>query len=81
MSNQSKSILSLAKLESEHEKLEEHYEIEILGLKDTYKIGEKYSFYFVISGYGYACTNYDARYPDENGNTITMGSEVLCAAE
>ncbi len=56
----------------------EHYKIEIFGLKDTYQIGEKYSFYFVISGYGYACANYDARYPDENGDTITMMTDVLC---
>lgn len=66
---------------SKNKKLQEHYEIEILGLKDKYSVGEKYSFYFVISGYGYACANYDVKYPDENGNTITMGAEVLCAAE
>lgn len=59
----------------------EHYEIDIIGLKDEYALGEEYSFYFVISGYGYACANYDAKYPDENGNTIAMGAEVLCAAE
>ena len=61
--------------------LEEHYEIEILGLEDEYMIGEKYSFYFVISGYGHSCANHQASYPDENGNIMHMGAEVLCAPE
>lgn len=68
-------------LEPENKELQEHYDIEIIGLKDKYEIGEKYSFYFIISGYGYSCANYDAKYPDENGNILTMGAEVLCAAE
>ncbi|MCV0371935.1 MAG: hypothetical protein K5793_00040 [Nitrosarchaeum sp.] len=63
------------------DKKQEHYEIEILGLKDKYAVGDEFSFYFIISGYGYGCANYDVRYPDENGNTISMGVEVLCAAE
>ncbi len=60
---------------------EEHYKIEIIGLKDEYSVGEKYSFSFVISGYGYSCANHQASYPDENGNIIHMGAEVLCAPE
>lgn len=59
--------------------LEEHYEIEILGLKDEYTVGEEYSFYFVILGYGYSCANHQVSYPDENGNIMSMGAEVLCA--
>jgi len=59
--------------------LEEHYDIEIVGLKEEYEIGEEYSFYFVISGYGHSCANYETKYPDENGNIIGMGAEVLCA--
>ena len=61
--------------------LDEHYEIEIFGLKDEYVVGEEYSFYYVISGNGFSCGNYDARYPDENGNTVFSGVEVLCAPE
>ena len=60
---------------------EEHYEIEIFGLKDEYMVGEEYSFYYVISGYGHSCANHQASYPDENGNIIHVGAEVLCAPE
>jgi hypothetical protein len=60
---------------------EEHYKIEIMGLKDEYTVGEEYSFSFVISGYGHSCANYQASYPDENGNIIHVGAEVLCAPE
>ena len=60
---------------------EEHYEIEILGLKDEYTIGEEYSFYFVISGYGHSCANHQVSYPDEHGNIMHVGAEVLCAPE
>ncbi|MGY5147927.1 MAG: thermonuclease family protein [Candidatus Nitrosopumilus sp. bin_7KS] len=65
----------------EPESKSEHYDIEIIGLKNQYKIGEKYSFTFIISGYGYACANYDAKYHDENGNVMVMGAEVLCEAK
>lgn len=60
---------------------EEHYEIEILGLEDEYSTDEEYSFYFVISGYGYGCAGYQASYPDENGLLIGMGAEPLCDPE
>lgn len=59
----------------------EHYNIEIVGLKEEYGVGEEYSFYFVISGHGYSCANYETKFPDENGNIIGMGAEVLCAPE
>lgn len=58
--------------------LEEHYEIEVVGLKDKYVLGEKYSFSFVISGYGHECAAYEVRYPDENGRIIGMDAEPLC---
>lgn len=61
--------------------LEEHYEIQIIGLEDEYLIGEEYSFYFVISGYGHSCANHQASYPDEDGNIMHVGAEVLCAPE
>lgn len=41
---------------------EEEYHVEIIGLKDQYQTGEKYSFYYVISGYGYPCASYEASY-------------------
>ena len=66
---------------SDSQTQEEHYDIEIFGLKDKYKVGEEYSFYFVISGYGYSCANYETKYPDESGQVIGLGAEVLCAPE
>ena len=64
---------------SDETSTKEHYTIEIFGLKDEYLLGEEYSFYFVISGYGSSCAGYDVRYPDENGNMLGMGTEPLCA--
>ena len=61
--------------------LEEHYEIQIIGLEDEYVIGEEYSFHFVISGYGHSCASYQVSYPDENGNIMFLGTEPLCAPE
>lgn len=60
---------------------QEHYEIEILGLKEQYRIGEEYSFYFVISGYGYACASYEVAYPDENGRIAKTRVDVSCNTE
>lgn len=58
--------------------LEEHYEIEIVGLKDEYVLGEEYSFSFVISGYGDECAAYEVRYPDANGYVVGIGAEHSC---
>ncbi len=58
--------------------LEEHYEIEIIGLNDEYILGEEYSFSFIISGYGHECATYEVLYPDENGSIVGMGAEPLC---
>ena len=65
-------------LHSDVNTTEEHYEIEIMGLKDEYVIGEQYSFYFVISGYGDECARINVSYPDENGRLNGWGSEPLC---
>lgn len=68
-------------VKDEQQPIKEHYEIEIIGLKDEYAIGEEYSFYFVISGYGYACASHEATYPDENGNIMKTSVDVLCGAK
>ena len=33
----------------------EHYTIEIVGLKNTYFVGESFDFSYVISGFGHSC--------------------------
>ncbi len=58
--------------------LEEHYEIEIVGLKEEYVLGEEYSFSFVISGYGNECAKYEVFFPDENGHIVGISAEPLC---
>ena len=60
------------------EKYQEHYEIEIVGLKDEYVLGEEYSFYFIISGYGHECAGINLSYPDENGKLHGWGQMPLC---
>lgn len=57
---------------------QEHYEIEIIGLEDEYVLGEEYSFYFIISGYGHECTGINVSYPDENGKLQGSGQEHIC---
>jgi len=56
----------------------EYYEINVIGLKDTYLVGEPYSFSYTISGYGYSCGDREVTYPDENGNTIRNAVDVDC---
>ena len=60
------------------EQYRERYVIEILGLKDEYMLGEKYSFYFIISGYGHECAGINVSYPDEDGKLQGWGQEPLC---
>ena len=62
------------------EQYRERYDIEIVGLKDKYALGEKYSFYFVISGHGHECTRINMSYPDEDGKLVGWGQEPLCDA-
>lgn len=70
------SLVSVIFLESPFQK--EHYDIEIFGLKDVYLVGEQYSFYYIISGYGYSCADREVVYPDQNGNTMQNGIDVNC---
>jgi len=60
---------------------EEHYSIEITGMKDIYRLGEQYDFSYVISGYGYSCGSKEITFPDQNGEIIGMGSSSSCASD
>ena len=60
---------------------EEHYSIQITGMKDTYRIGEQYDFSYVITGYGYSCGSKDVSFPDQNGELVTISSSGLCAVD
>lgn len=59
---------------------EEHYSIEITGMKDIYRIGEQYDFSHIISGYGYSCGSKEITFPDQNGNTMKIISGSSCLA-
>jgi len=68
-----------------HEKVgglrDAHYEIEIIGLKDIYFVGEQYDFSYIISGYGYQCGSKKISFPDENGNYTKIISSSSCIAD
>lgn len=59
---------------------EEHYSIEITGMKDIYRIGEQYDFSYLITGYGYSCGSKKITFPDQNGETMAMFSSSSCIA-
>jgi hypothetical protein len=59
---------------------EEHYSIEITGMKDIYRIGEQYDFSYIISGYGYSCGSKKITFPDQNGDTMKISSSSSCIA-
>jgi len=56
----------------------EHYEIEITGLKDTYLIGESYSFSYILSGYGSSCGGNTITFPLNKTDNMTEGSSASC---
>lgn len=58
-----------------------HYEIEIVGLKDIYFVGEQYDFSYVISGYGHQCGSKKVSFPDENGELTRIISSSSCVAD
>ena len=60
------------------EQYRERYNLEIVGLKEEYILGEKYFFYFVVSGYGNDCARINLSYPDEDGRLAGWGQEPLC---
>jgi hypothetical protein len=51
----------------------EHYQIEITGLKETYLVGEPYSFSFILSGYGYSCGGMSITWPINKTNNLNDG--------
>jgi len=57
----------------------EHYEIEITGLKDSYLIGEPYSFSYILSGFGTPCGGEWVTFPINKTNSMTVGSIPSCA--
>jgi len=57
---------------------EEHYSIEITGMKDIYRIGKQYDFSYIISGYRYSCGSKEVTFPDQNGNTMKTISRSSC---
>jgi len=59
---------------------QEHYKIEITGIKNIYRIGEQYDFSYIISGYGYSCGTKEITFPDQNGNTMKTISSSSCIA-
>ena len=60
--------------------IQEHYEIEIIGLKDEYLVGEQYDFSYIISGYGNSCGSKTVTFPDQNGDTMGISSSASCIA-
>jgi len=62
------------------EKYQEHYEIEITGLKDVYIVGERYDFSYILSGYGHSCGGKTVTFPDSNGDIIGSASSASCIA-
>lgn len=58
----------------------EYYEIKIQGMKEKYVVGDEYSFYYTLSGYGNTCGAWIASYPDKYGVIQHRGAVVDCTA-
>lgn len=56
----------------------EHYEIKITGLKDTYFVGESYSFSYVLSGFGTPCGSKMITFPINKTHNDGTGSSASC---
>ena len=56
-----------------------HYSLEIQGMKDTYHVGEQYSFYYTLSGFGHTCRSWTVSYPDQNGEINRAGEAIDCS--
>lgn len=55
-----------------------HYSLEIHGINDTYFVGEEYSFYYTLSGFGNTCKSWIVSYPDQNGEIKKAGEAIDC---
>lgn len=60
---------------------QEHYKIEITGMKKIYRIGEQYDFSYILSGYGTSCGSKTITFPDQNDDIMTMASSASCIAD
>jgi hypothetical protein len=58
--------------------LQEHYEIEIVDLKESYEVGEPYYFSYIVSGYGDICGGWKITTPNNKSVAQGMGSISLC---
>lgn len=56
----------------------EHYSITITGLKDTYLVGEPYSFSYVLSGFGAPCGGKLIIFPINKTHNASEGSSASC---
>ena len=56
----------------------EHYSIAITGLKDTYFVGEPYSFSYVLSGFGNSCGSKMITFPINKTHNGGMDSSASC---
>lgn len=48
-------------------------------MKDTYYVGEQYSFYYTLSGFGHTCRSWTVSYPDHNGEINRAGEAIDCS--
>lgn len=55
-----------------------YYDLEIHGMKDVYHVGEEYSFYYTLTGYGNTCHSWIVAYPDESGTIQHKGEAIDC---
>lgn len=58
--------------------LQEHYEIKIVGLKESYESGEPYYFSYIVSGYGDMCGGWKIITPNNNSVAQGIASIGLC---
>ena len=56
----------------------ENYTIEITGLKETYLVGEPYSFSYILSGFGDPCGGILVTFPINKTNNIGTGWMPSC---
>jgi hypothetical protein len=59
----------------------EHYELKIQGMKDEYSVGDEYSFYYTLSGYGNTCGSWIVMYPNSNGDILHRGEVIDCTGK
>lgn len=58
-----------------------HSTLEIHGMKDSYTVGETYSFYYTLEGFGRTCHSVTVSYPDHDGKIMGWGADRDCNVE